>query len=157
MLAVVWSAILFGLMHMNFNQAPYAIALGIMMALVVEATGSTTMSFLVHMIFNGESVCALFLEKNILPSGDFQAALEESYTADQLMALIAVMLVVASVSTLLAFCLLNRIAENEGRHHFLKVVWGTRHNHAERIVTIPLVIAVVLCLIYMVLTAMLGG
>ena len=38
--AVLLSALLFGLIHMNFNQAPYAFALGAAMALLMETTGS---------------------------------------------------------------------------------------------------------------------
>ena len=37
---VFFSAFLFGLMHMNFNQMPYAFFLGIIMALMLEATDS---------------------------------------------------------------------------------------------------------------------
>ena len=155
-LAVIWSAVLFGLMHMNFNQMPYAIALGIMMALLVEATGSTTSSFLLHMIFNGESVCMIFLEDRFFPEEFQQELANGGYTSQQLYAVISVMLIVATVCTALAFCLLNRIAENEGRHHFLQVVWGTRHNHAERIVTVPLIVAVILSLVYMIANAIMG-
>lgn len=152
--AVLASAVLFGLMHMNFNQAPYAIALGIMMALLVEATGSTTSSFIVHMIFNGETVVVLFLEEKLFP-GALQQVLNEAYTKEELLTTISVALISATICTTLALCLLNRIAENENRHHFLQIVWETRHNHKEQIITPTIIIAVVLCLVYMIAEAVL--
>lgn len=38
--AVLLSSMAFGLMHMNFNQALYAFAIGILLAMLVEATGA---------------------------------------------------------------------------------------------------------------------
>lgn len=38
--ALFASAVIFGLIHMNFNQMPYAIFLGIIMVLLIEATDS---------------------------------------------------------------------------------------------------------------------
>ncbi|MBR1441167.1 MAG: CPBP family intramembrane metalloprotease, partial [Lachnospiraceae bacterium] len=54
--AVIMSALAFGIMHMNFNQLGYAFALGVMMALLMEATGSIWATFIMHMVFNGQSV-----------------------------------------------------------------------------------------------------
>ena len=58
----VMSGIIFGIMHMNFNQFSYAVVLGVIMALVVEATGSIFSSMIVHFIFNGFSVMVMQLQ-----------------------------------------------------------------------------------------------
>lgn len=58
---VVISGLSFGLMHMNFNQILYAVYLGIVFALLVEATGSLVSSMILHMIFNGLNTSYLYL------------------------------------------------------------------------------------------------
>ncbi len=62
--AVVLSAFLFGIMHMNLNQFFYAFAVGILFALVNEVTGSILPSFLLHLYINGRSTVLLFLMSN---------------------------------------------------------------------------------------------
>ena len=54
--AILASAFLFGLMHMNLNQFCYAFAIGILFCLVYEATGSLLAPMLMHMVYNGNSV-----------------------------------------------------------------------------------------------------
>ena len=64
--AILLSALLFGLMHMNFNQAIYAFAIGILFALLMEATDSLWAPMLCHMIFNSEQVCLMYLSTKLL-------------------------------------------------------------------------------------------
>ena len=64
---VLLSSLLFGLMHMNFNQAPYAFALGVAMAVLVEATGSLWSSVLMHVIFNAQSVLLMYFYQHFMP------------------------------------------------------------------------------------------
>ena len=49
---IVLSALLFGLMHLNLNQMPYAFFLGLVLASMVEATGSIETSIFMHFLFN---------------------------------------------------------------------------------------------------------
>lgn len=58
--SVVLSGIMFGLMHLNFNQACYAIFLGIVFAAAVEASGSIVTSMAMHMAFNSAEVAMLY-------------------------------------------------------------------------------------------------
>ena len=58
--AIILSGFLFGMMHMNFNQFVYATVLGIVMAFVVEATGSILASMIMHFCFNGVSVVLMY-------------------------------------------------------------------------------------------------
>lgn len=60
------SALVFGLMHMNFNQMPYAIYLGIVMAFMVEASDSIVTSMLMHFTINGTSTVISFFSMNML-------------------------------------------------------------------------------------------
>ena len=65
--AVLLSSLLFGLIHMNFNQAPYAFALGVSMALLMEATGSLLAPVLMHMVFNAQSVVLMYVYDRFFP------------------------------------------------------------------------------------------
>lgn len=146
--AILLSAVLFALMHLNFNQAAYAVLLGIMMALAAEATGSTTTSFIVHMLFNGQSVCLMYLSNWLDP----EALMEEAaYGTEELMFVIAFYLLLTVVCTSIAFCVLTWMAENEGRHNFLRTVWASRKNRAEGLWSVCLVLGVAIALLYMIL------
>lgn len=64
--ALFASAVIFGLIHMNFNQMPYAIFLGIIMVLLVEATDSILSSMFLHFLINGFSTVAGYITANIV-------------------------------------------------------------------------------------------
>ena len=51
---------------MNFNQMPYAIFLGIIMVLLVEATDSILSSMFLHFLINGFSTMAGYFTANIV-------------------------------------------------------------------------------------------
>ncbi len=55
------SAFLFGIMHMNFNQMPYTMFLGIILALTLEACDSIIGPMIVHFTINGGSTILSFL------------------------------------------------------------------------------------------------
>lgn len=64
--ALFASAVIFGLIHMNFNQMPYAIFLGIIMVLLIEATDSILSSMFLHFLINGFSTMAGYFTANIV-------------------------------------------------------------------------------------------
>lgn len=57
--AMLTSALVFGLFHMNINQFCYAFFMGMVFVLVREATGSMHSSMIMHFIFNANSVVLL--------------------------------------------------------------------------------------------------
>lgn len=147
--AVMLSAALFALMHMNFNQAAYAVLLGIMMALAAEATGSTTTSFIMHLFFNGQSVCMMYLGDRIAPEifeGEIGTA---AFGTQEMLLVIVVYLLLAVVCTAIAFCVLTWMAANEGKQNFLRTVWESGKVRREKLWSIWLVIGIVLALAYM--------
>lgn len=113
-MAVMLSALMFGLMHGNLNQALYAFVLGIFLALLVEATGSLFSSMLFHFIYNAQSCCLMFALEAMQP-GYYSDAANMTVGGDQLYVVLSVYLVIAAVTTPLAFCLLYKIAKNEKR------------------------------------------
>ena len=62
---VILNSVIFGLLHLNINQMLYAMALGIIFSLVVEATGSIYSSMIMHFIMNSISVTLVELMKII--------------------------------------------------------------------------------------------
>ncbi len=82
---VFLSAFLFGLMHMNFNQMPYACFLGIVMALLMEACDSIVAPMIFHFTLNGGSTLMSFLSissgnaMEAAQATDFKSMLIESY------------------------------------------------------------------------------
>lgn len=154
--AVMMSALLFAIMHMNFNQAAYAVLLGIVMALAAEATGSTVTSFIMHLIFNGQSVCMMYISSRLDPEL-FAQELEMTYTTQELLLIIAIYLLLAVVCTSIAFCVLTWMASNEGKQNFLRTVWASRKNHREKLWSVCLVIGVGLALAYMIFTTVLAA
>lgn len=59
--AALLSGFLFGLMHGNINQFSYAAVMGIVFALVIEATGSILSTMLIHFWINAGSVTMMYL------------------------------------------------------------------------------------------------
>lgn len=144
--SVFWSALLFGLMHLNFNQAAYAIALGIMFALLVEATGSLWSSVIAHMVFNSWQVCIMYLT-DLIPAEVMGPEVE--LTQETLIAAIGPYLFAAAVATPLAVCVLIWLSKNERREAQFCSVCARRKEKKEAMVSIPLIIAIVLSLVCM--------
>ena len=115
--AVFLSSLLFGLMHMNFNQAVYAFAIGVFLVLLVEAAGSLWASVFCHMFFNSFQVVMMYASESILNNIYGQAVNEaaEQLTTQDLLAALSVYLVIATVTTPIAACVIVWIAKNEGR------------------------------------------
>lgn len=66
---IILSGFLFGIFHMNVNQFTYAFAMGAVMALLIEATGSIFSTVIVHFVINGNSVAVAQLQK-LLPAAE---------------------------------------------------------------------------------------
>lgn len=148
-MAVMLSALMFGLMHGNLNQALYAFVLGILMALLVEATGSLFSSMLFHFIYNAQSCCAMFFIEAIEP-GYYQDASNMVMDADQLFAVVSVYLVIAAVTTPLAFCMLYKIAKNEKRVAELMECLPKKQTGKETLVTPSFIIATIISVGYII-------
>lgn len=90
--AIFLSALLFALLHGNLNQFSYAFLMGIIFALVIEATNSIASTMIMHFIINANSILLMYayprllwylegLYKNAGLTGDTQLAaqLEEMF------------------------------------------------------------------------------
>lgn len=156
MQAILLSAVLFGLIHMNFNQAPYAFMLGIVLALLVEAAGSIWASILFHIVFNGHSVCLLFLTKDLFS----ETMLEETSAqagSEQWVFALCFYMAAAAAATAAAMCVLIWIANNEGRLEHMRAIRREGRNTKGKMLTGAFVAGVILCLAYMIFTAVILG
>ena len=81
--AAVVSGILFGLIHMNLNQALYGVALGTIMAFAVAATGSLWSSIIMHVLLNSLEVAGMYLADYAKSLADTVPAIQEMMEAEQ--------------------------------------------------------------------------
>ncbi len=118
MRAAMFSGLLFGLLHMNLNQFVYAFALGVLMALLVEATGSIYSAMIVHFMINGRSVLLLAAQQQQMRGAD--AAVEVTRSA-----IFSALLVYTPIALLCAagmFFLIRKIAKQCGRSEYFDLV-----------------------------------
>lgn len=132
---ILLSGFLFGIMHGNINQFSYAFVMGMVFALLIEATNSIVSSMIVHFIINGTSVVLLYLYpklltlmENIYGSSQFNAneimeqinsSAGQTLTFDVILSTYGIP---AIICTFLAFVVLKTIAKNEGRWEGLKEI-----------------------------------
>jgi len=147
--AMFFSALLFGLMHMNFNQALYAFVIGFLLILLKEATGSMWGSIVYHVIFNSNTVVMLYMTSKWFPA--LEDTSEQALTSETLISMISIFMVLATITTAIAGCILVWIAKNEGREGCFGAIWRSQREGRGRIITIPLILSFLLCLAYMIL------
>lgn len=151
--AILLTGFLFGCMHMNLNQFIYAFALGVYLAFLTEATGSIFSSMIAHFTLNATSVVMTFLlpilyeavgmDPNMqIQTGGYASTMESSELLMFLMgitiwAIIAVGTTCGAVGIYIAICKINH------RWDYVKGMFsrGTR----EKMITVPLIIAVLIC------------
>lgn len=142
--AMLLSALIFALVHMNFNQAAYAFVMGILAVLLVEATGSLWSSILYHGLINGSQILIMYEAFKIDPAIYSQQA--EMITEDFLLYGIGVYLILTAVTLPLAWAVLMWISSYEGRNGVLGQIWKTRKEKKDKLASIPLALALILCL-----------
>lgn len=161
--ALFMSSFLFGLMHLNLNQMSYAIVMGIMSVLLVEATGNIVSSMIFHACINTYNVIVMVIQQKQLAvtGGDSQALLDESLaqlgvTYHQFLLISILMFgIIAVAATTLAVLLLYGMAVIEQRQKeficiFKRKQGVSQNEKKESLWTASLIIAVVLCVLYMI-------
>ena len=136
--AAVASALLFGLFHMNVNQFSYAFVVGILFALLYEATGSLLASVTMHFTINAHALVVQRLltayqeyvtkmaekdpayEEAAKRLADSEAAKTATVSVAERLAAMMPLLLMALFFSAIAFWLLKRIAIRSGRWEHLK-------------------------------------
>ena len=156
-LAVIMSAFVFGLFHMNLNQFTYAFAIGIFLALAVEATGSIWASFIVHMTINTQQMLKMVIANKIMPD-IYSSSLVTDIDDQTLLMAAGVYLVMAGVCTCAAIGILILAANLQGRLGALKSLTvspgNTRFKDA---LTLPFIIGTILAIAFIIVYETLMG
>lgn len=131
------SGLLFGLMHMNINQFLYAFAMGVIFALLIEATDSILASMIVHFVINGTSFFFSYIQPKLeeMLSSDTAVAIvgdsSQELTSADITASLMPMFIMALVGGVLSFLLFRAIAKNSGRTEQVKAIFsGKKQNIA---------------------------
>lgn len=62
--AIGFSAVMFSLMHMNLQQLPYTLVLGIMLGIIVYYTKNIWLSVLMHFVNNATAILIMYFSKS---------------------------------------------------------------------------------------------
>lgn len=159
--AMLLSAFLFGLMHLNFNQMSYAFLVGIIGVLLIEGTGSIFYPILFHVCINVTNVIQILMqdpEQASMNAQQTEQMIETMMNMPYKQAMcfvVAIYAIISCFTTAIAACLYYVIIKREGRtQHFL--LFFSRKGGMEvagegcKILTWPLICSVVFCLIFMV-------
>lgn len=150
--AVLLSAVLFGFMHLNINQFSYAFVLGIVLALLVYATGSIIPGILVHFTINSYSVVVSYiLADKVSDSTDaVNEAATGQITVFTILFLIAVLIMLTSfaVRLFLNICKHNR-GINSVKNIFTKDMWNTYADEG-KFIDGYLMTGVIICIVFIV-------
>lgn len=146
--------IAFGLLHLNFNQFSYALVLGMVLCLVLEATGSIFGSMAVHFVINGWNVVLMEIQKNLsgLTASAQVQGTELAVSSTELLVALAVYGLFALVGTALAACTLVWIAKRCGRLEHMKWCFTPRRRQEgekKTFITPCWIVGTGICLFYM--------
>ena len=154
--SMLLSALLFGLTHLNFNQMSYAVLVGIVSVLLLEGSGSIFYSMLFHICINTTNVVQMLVQKaqgTIMSQEESMAYIERTMQMPYKQALavsVSVYAVIAAGAAALAGCLLYLIVKKENRvQHMQQLLHGNTGEKRTKLISVPLVISVALCLLHM--------
>lgn len=164
---ILLSAFLFGILHGNFNQFSYAFMMGMVFALIIEATDSILSSMIMHFIINFNSVALLYYYPKLLELiGVGSEEIEEISSAamnvlnsETLGSVLATYGFPALICSILAFFVYRMIAINSGRWDKIKGYFVKFKRKDEiitpmqvqvKLLTWPLLIAIFICVANMV-------
>lgn len=148
--AVLASGLLFGLLHMNINQASYAFVIGILLGFLVEATGSIFSSIMFHVLINASNAIMMIFSGSVV-SNEVMENAGAMVTTELLLNMICVYLFMAVIGTTIAICLLVWMSKNEGRQPLLVKAWEDRKVKGGKVISIPFIIGVVISILFMLL------
>lgn len=165
--AIFLSAFLFGIIHLNLNQFAYAFAVGIIFALIIEATDSILSTMIIHFIINGNSVFGLYIYPKLIEGmnkfigmqiGGEDFNVEQYFSeiienVDQILSFSYIMetyFVTALICFVLAFIVYRTIAKNNGRWEYIKDIFKGNQKNG-KLISGSLVAGIVICIVIMIM------
>lgn len=162
--AIILSAFMFGMVHLNINQFCYTVFMGCFFALLIEATGSIYSSMTAHLVINGNSVILLTLFNFISKKVDELGIPMENLTQQagqsvnpyanlsplQIAMVIGVWVAISMGATTLAVLVFIYLSKRCNRWEHVKSIWKTKKT--ENVVTFPFALGVGICVGFMIFT-----
>ena len=130
--AILISALMFALLHLNFNQFFYALLLGLVLALLVELTGSLYSSMLLHFLINARTAVVISSVDAVTAAAaaDSSAGMSEMAQIQELLTAPNLLFAAAVYTPIMLLCLtgciwvLRKIARNCGTEEVLETFFG---------------------------------
>ncbi len=154
--AVLLSGLLFGLMHMNVNQFIYAFFMGVIFALIIEATDTILASVIVHFTINGSSLFFLkitpWLQEKAGNAGNTALLDSAATTKEEILKLLPSLIMPAIVTLGISVILYYSIATYNRRTESVKQIFRKEMNGEKKnqLLTIPVVVGMGICLFSMI-------
>ena len=150
--AALLSGFIFGIMHLNINQFVYAFVLGVIFALLVEATGSMLTSMIAHFAINTYSIIIMQLVPDSMKNSENANSIIQSMTLQTTIVTICVLAVVASAFGIIAFVIYKNLAKRNNRWNYItgEIHKGIKPQNGEKFATIPLIVTLLLCIGFMI-------
>lgn len=150
--AAVVSSLYFGLMHLNLNQMCYALVMGVIFSMLVEATGSIWGSVLCHAVINTWNMLKLLVMDKIYADlgQDLMDLAQETIDMDMKVSMIGFLVGVSAVTTLIAAGVYIAIFEHEGRKEYVRSMFYRPEGEDDgnrRLITPSGCIAMAICII----------
>ena len=139
--ALITSALCFGLYHMNFNQFCYAFLMGIIFALMREASGSVISPIIAHITLNTANLCLLLKKSDI-------ATVSSGMDGD-LSIMIAITLIIALVCAPMLYANFIYMAKTENRLADFKDMLRDKAADERVLFNIPIMTGILICIAIM--------
>lgn len=91
--AIIVSAVMFGVMHLNFAQGLYALPLGLLLGIIYYKTGGIVLTSILHILNNGFAAFQLRIMGEDVPDTPFTELFGNAATAYTIMAVCGVLCV----------------------------------------------------------------
>lgn len=155
---IVISSLAFGLMHMNFNQIMYAVYLGVIFALLVEATGSLVSSMFLHMLFNAVNTAYVYILPKLYAflakysaeyaNLDMKEVLNATVSKQDIIYSLVMVTPMAFIGLFLAILLLRQIAKINGREFTWAHIRGSKAEVKQtKPINVPLILGFLFCIV----------
>lgn len=123
--AAIINGLVFGFLHLNFQQFTYAFLLGALFVYLVRATGSVLASITAHFVINGSQ--AVMMKVQYALYGDEVFEIAENISTTDLLLPVVFSLFIALIITPLAYLCLRTLFRIHGKEHLLPLKQSPSH------------------------------
>lgn len=156
--AAFMSGLVFGAFHLNINQFCYAFFMGVVFALMVEATGSMFSSMIAHFAVNTYSITMLKLISLVQPSEELLEEAQQAqgladYPVPMILMTLLSLAVFAASFLALAYVFFYLMAKRSGRWEYIRtnLKKGVKAQNGEHFMTIPAAVTLIAAFAYMIM------